>query len=162
MVTTKAFLILMFLTFGFSEVVKRKNGWSFITGKNCGIKTSIKYYDNFNLPANLSNLECIMIRPPNSLHQKTIFNCPNEKEGYRSIMAFCFQNCADLLWEKNCNFLRSPEQFIRTVKRQNNFWNRMLFLTYSWRFLRSNTSDQLAFKLKKKKYNLDLETCRKK
>ena len=113
MVTTKAFLILMFLTFGFSEVVKRKNGWSFITGKNCGIKTSIKYYDNFNLPANLSNLECVMIRPPNSLHQKTIFNCPNEKEGYRSIMAFCFQNCADLRFEKKLAiFLRSPEQFI--------------------------------------------------
>ena len=118
----------MFLTFGISEVVKRKNGWSFITGKNCGIKTSIKYYDNFNLPANLSNLECVMIRPPNSLHQKTIFNCPNEKEGYRSIMAFCFQNCADLRFEKKLAiFLRSPEQFIRALKCQNNFWNRMLF-----------------------------------
>ena len=143
MMTTKAFLILMFLKFGISEVVKRKNGWSFITGKNCGIKTSIKYYDNFNLPANLSNLECVMIRPPNSLHQKTIFNCPNEKEGYRSIMAFCFQNCADLLWEKIGSFLRSPEQFIRTMKCQNNFWKRILFLTYCWRFLRSKKLEQL-------------------
>ena len=49
-------------------------------------------------------------------------------------MVFCYQNCLDLLWEKNCssdrekllNFeaegrefakvLRSPEQFIQTVK----------------------------------------------
>ena len=82
----KGLLIFMFVAFGFSEVVQRKNGWSFITGKNCGIKTPIRYYDSFNLSANLSNLECIMIRPPNYLHRKTIFNCPNEKDGYRSCM----------------------------------------------------------------------------
>ena len=52
-------------------------------------------------------------------------------------MMFCYQNCSDLLWEKidrekllkfkaegrefeNC--LRSLEQFIQTVKGQNNFW----------------------------------------
>ena len=53
---------------------------------------------------------------------------------------FCYQNCSDLLWEKNCssvqekllkfevegrefaNILRSLEQFIHTVKGQNNFW----------------------------------------
>ena len=45
-------------------------------------------------------------------------------------MVFCYQNCSDLLWEKNCcsdreKLLRSLEQFIETVKGQNNFW--MLF-----------------------------------
>ena len=43
--------------------------------------------------------------------------------------------------------LRSLEQFIQTVKVQNNFGNRMLFLTCSWRFLKSNTLEQLEFKL---------------
>ena len=55
-------------------------------------------------------------------------------------MVFCYQNCSDLLWEKNVpvikknfwnlrlkaeNFkkkLRSLEQFIQTVNGQNNFW----------------------------------------
>ena len=55
-------------------------------------------------------------------------------------MVFCYQNCSDLLWEKNvlvmekkllkfeaegqefAKFLRSLEQFIQTVKGQNNFW----------------------------------------
>ena len=42
-------------------------------------------------------------------------------------MVFCYQYCSDLLWElivlliKN-NFLRSLEQFIQTVKGQNNSW----------------------------------------
>ena len=49
-------------------------------------------------------------------------------------LVFCYQNCSDLLWEKNCSsdreillkfkaegrefakFLRSLEQFIQTVK----------------------------------------------
>ena len=60
-------------------------------------------------------------------------------------MVFCFLNCFNLLWEKNVlvieknvwdlrlkaenfpNFLRSLEQFIQTVKGQNNFWNRTFF-----------------------------------
>ena len=55
-------------------------------------------------------------------------------------MLFCYQNCSDLLWEKNCasdrekllkfeaegwefaKNLRSLEQFIQTVKGQNNFY----------------------------------------
>jgi hypothetical protein len=55
-------------------------------------------------------------------------------------MVFCYQNCSDLLWEKNCSSdqekllkfeaegrefakcLRSLEKFIQTVKVQNNFW----------------------------------------
>ena len=42
-------------------------------------------------------------------------------------------------------FLRSLEQFIQTVKGQNNF----AFLTCSWRFLISNKLEQLEFKLEK-------------
>ena len=55
-------------------------------------------------------------------------------------MVFCYQNCSDLLWEKIvlvikkkllkfevedrefAKILRSLEQFIQTVKGQNNFW----------------------------------------
>ena len=59
-------------------------------------------------------------------------------------MVFCFQNCSDPFWEKkysrkllkfeaDCRGLakisRSQEQFIQTVKGQNNFWN--LFLEVS-------------------------------
>ena len=43
-------------------------------------------------------------------------------------------------------FLRSLEQFIQTVKGQNNFWEQNAFLTCSWRFLISN---KLEFKLDK-------------
>ena len=39
--------------------------------------------------------------------------------------------------------LRSLEQFIQTVKGQNNFWLQNAFLTCSWRFLRSQKIEQL-------------------
>ena len=45
--------------------------------------------------------------------------------------------------------LRSLEQFIQTVKGQNNFWKQNAFLTCSWRFLRSNNLEQLEFDLEK-------------
>ena len=45
--------------------------------------------------------------------------------------------------------LGSVEQFIETVKSQNIFWWQNSFLTCSWRFLRSNKSEQLEFKLEK-------------
>ena len=45
--------------------------------------------------------------------------------------------------------LRSLEQFIQTVKGQNNFWQQNAFLTSSWRFLISNELEQLEFKLEK-------------
>ena len=65
-------------------------------------------------------------------------------------MVFCYQNCSDLLWEKNSSdrenllkfeaegrefakILRSLEQFIQTVKG----------------FLISNSLERLDFKLKK-------------
>ena len=43
--------------------------------------------------------------------------------------------------------LRSVEQFIQTVKGQNNFWQQSAFLTCSWRFLTYNKSEQLEFKM---------------
>ena len=54
-------------------------------------------------------------------------------------VVFCYQNCSDLLWEKNCSsdrekllkfeaegwefarILRSLEQFVQTVRGPNNF-----------------------------------------
>ena len=41
-------------------------------------------------------------------------------------------------------FLRSLEQFIQTVKGQNNFWQQNAFKSCSWRFLMSNKLEQLA------------------
>ena len=46
-------------------------------------------------------------------------------------------------------FLRSLEQYIQTVKGQNNFWQQNAFLTCSWGFLISNRLEQLEFKLEK-------------
>ena len=54
--------------------------------------------------------------------------------------------------------LRSLEQFVQTVKGQNNFWQQNAFLTCSWKFLRYDKLEQLEFKLKN---YWDLETCRK-
>ena len=82
-------------------------------------------------------------------------------------MVICYQNCSDLLWEKKCSseqedlvkfkaggqefakILRSIEQFIQTVKGQNNFWKQNVFLTYSWRFLIANELEQLLLLFKK-------------
>ena len=46
---------------------------------------------------------------------------------------------------KFSNFLRSQEQFIQTVKGQNNFW----FLTSSWRLLIHTKFEKLKSKLEK-------------
>ena len=66
-----------------------------------------------------------------------IFFTKYNKNPFRRVseMVFCYQYCSDLLWEKivlvieknfwNFEFskiLRSLEQFIQTVKGQNNFW----------------------------------------
>ena len=70
-------------------------------------------------------------------------------------MVFCYQNCSDLLCEKKCfnngekfsktfaKSLRSLEQFIQTVKGQNNFWEQNAFLTCSWRFLLSDKLEHI-------------------
>ena len=47
------------------------------------------------------------------------------------------------------NLLRSLEQYIQTVKGQNNFREQNAFLTCSCRFLISNKLEQLGFKLEK-------------
>ena len=55
-------------------------------------------------------------------------------------MVFCHQNCSsdqqkllklEAEGSEFAKILRSPEQFIQTVKGQNNF----AFLTFSWKFL---------------------------
>ena len=52
----------------------------------------------------------------------------NEYENAPTELAFCYQNCSDLLWEKICKFsafsleFQNLKQFIQTVKGQNNFW----------------------------------------
>ena len=48
------------------------------------------------------------------------------------------------------NFLRSLEQFIQTVKGQNNFWQQKAFSTCSW-----------MVRIHIGKNYWDLETCRK-
>ena len=43
--------------------------------------------------------------------------------------------------------LSSLGQFTQTVKGQNNFWLQNVFLTSSWRFLRSNKLEQLKIQI---------------
>ena len=50
---------------------------------------------------------------------------------------------------ESAKFVRSLEQFIETVKGQNNIWQQNAFLTCSWRFLRSQKIERLQFKLEK-------------
>ena len=45
--------------------------------------------------------------------------------------------------------LRSLEQFIQTVKGQNNFWKQNALLICCWRFLITNNLEQLELKLEK-------------
>ena len=69
-------------------------------------------------------------------------------------MVFCYQNCSDLLWEKNVlvikknfeNFLRSLEQFIQSFSwsqeqffltvGQNNFGNKIPFVDFDGRYFK--------------------------
>ena len=67
-------------------------------------------------------------------------NCTNDQDFFLNFKAE---------GQEFANFSRSLEQFIQTVKGQNNFWKQNVFLTCSWRFLRSNTLEQLKFKLEK-------------
>ena len=73
------------------------------------------------------------------------------------VLFYCEKNCSSDQ-EKNlkfkaegiCNsskFQRSLEQFVQTVKGQNNFWLQNAVLTCSWKFLRSNELEQLQFEL---------------
>ena len=70
-------------------------------------------------------------------------------------MVFFYQNCSDLLWEKIV-----LEQFIRTVKGEHNFWNKMRFLLVLGGF--SDLIHYLEkFKFKMETNNWDLETTGK-
>ena len=79
-------------------------------------------------------------------------------------MLFCFQNWSDLLWEKIvlvtrktfeiwgwrpriCKFFEMTRTTHSNSERSDQFLKQNAFLTYSWRFLRSNTLEQ--FKLEK-------------
>ena len=65
-----------------------------------------------------------------------------QQQQYEQVLVFCYQNWSDLLWEKIvlviekylkfeaegqefAKYLRSLEQFIQTVKGQNNFGNKI-------------------------------------
>ena len=61
-------------------------------------------------------------------------------------LVFCYREKPLKFKAKGREFaklLRSPEQFIQTVKVQNIFWLQNAFLTCSWRFLRSNELEHL-------------------
>ena len=82
------------------------------------------------------------------------FEFPSRYNG----LVFCYQNCSCdreklLKFEDEgrefAKILRSLEQFVRTVKGQNNFWQQNDFLTCSWRFLKCKKLEQLEFKLEK-------------
>ena len=86
---------------------------------------------------------------------------------FRLETVFCYQNCSDLLWEKNVlvtekNFWNSKlnaENLKKFWHHQNNLFktwkvrtihgNRMLFLFSSWRFFKSKNLEQLEFRLEK-------------
>ena len=53
-------------------------------------------------------------------------------------------------------FLRSLEQFIRTVKGSEEFFKQNAFSTCSWRFLTFDKLEQLEFKLEKKYLVLEI------
>ena len=78
-----------------------------------------------------------------------------EKEWYfvtKIVLTYCEKKCSGdreklLKFEAESRefskFLKSLEQFIQTVKGQNNFWLQNAFLTCSWKFLRSQKIEQL-------------------
>ena len=55
--------------------------------------------------------------------------------------------------------LRSLEQFIETVKGQNNFWQQNAFLTCSCRYFISNRARAIRIQIGNNYW--DLETCRR-
>ena len=69
-----------------------------------------------------------------------------KKKGFSNLKNIC--KLSDFCLEFAI-FVGSPEQFIQTVKGQNNFWEQNAFLTCSWRFLIPNKLEQLKFKLEK-------------
>ena len=95
------------------------------------------------------------------------FSSPPSK-GLNSEMVLWFQNCPELLWEKCSSdrenllifeaegqeFAKILRSLARTIylnkERSEEFLKQSAFLTCSWRFLKSNTLEQLYFKLEKR------------
>jgi hypothetical protein len=87
--------------------------------ENMQVNLPLKHSKIFDILMHHNKMSCFVLR----IHCK---------------MVFCYQNCSDLLWEKIvlvieilkfeaegrefAKILRSLEQFIQTVKGQNNFW----------------------------------------
>ena len=65
-------------------------------------------------------------------------NCPSNRENFLKLEAE---------GQEFANILRSLDQFVQTVKGQNNFWLQNAVLTCSWKFLRSNELEHLQFEL---------------
>ena len=120
------FRILMFLNH-FSDFGRGSDSQG---GGKASIKTSIWFMQVMKLGvANTSAGE----QPTFTMH----YWLKEKKQKSKYILVFCFQNCSDLLWEKKSSDrekrskfeakgqefakkLRSLEQFIQTVKGQNN------------------------------------------
>ena len=59
-----------------------------------------------------------------------------EKETEKEMLKNIYYSCKNgILLSKMCKNFQSLEQFIQTVKGQNNFWLQIAFLTCSCRFL---------------------------
>ena len=78
-------------------------------------------------------LYCYMTNSTFCWAQPLITRKASEDWNYLGEILFCYQNCYDLRWEKIvlvieaegrefAKIFRSLEQFIQTVKGQNNFW----------------------------------------
>ena len=88
---------------------------------------------------------------------------PEIERTNKSFLVFCVQNCSDLLWgtivlviEKNLRLKTENLQIFwdecNNLFKQwkvNTIFETECFLTCFWRFLRSNTLEQLEFKLEK-------------
>ena len=85
----------------------------------------------------------------------------NLVEGRELSMVFCYQNCRNCFSDREkllkfdaegrqfAKVLRSLEEFIQTVKGQNNFLQQNAFLICSWGFLIPNKLEQLEFRFEK-------------
>ena len=67
-------------------------------------------------------------------------NCPSDRE---KLLKFETEG------REFAKFVRSLEQFVRTVKGQINFWQQNVFLSCFWIFIRYNRLEQLEFKWEK-------------
>ena len=98
-----------------------------------------------------------LIRPLFTQHFQT--NLFILLKSLRHMLVFCFQNCSDLWWEKKieirgwrpklCKMFEITRTIQSNSERSEQSLKRKYFLTCSWRFLSSNTLEQLKSKLEK-------------